>query len=89
MISNLIETCTQKLILNHLTGNNCPGFCNYILDRYFFKLTLGICLKLIFWPVAFKSNITKIPVAFKPELSTQIGAYAAFKFNHKALLILT
>ena len=40
----------------------------------FFKLTLGSdCLELFFWAVDFKkpsspSNITKIPVAFKPEL---------------------
>ena len=30
------------------------------------------------------SNITKIPVAFKPELYTQFGAYAVFKYNHQA-----
>ena len=27
------------------------------------------------------SNITKITIAFKPELSTQLGAYAPFKVN--------
>ena len=26
-------------------------------------------------------NFTKIPVVFKPELQTQYGAYAVFKFN--------
>ena len=27
------------------------------------------------------SNITKMPVAFKPELYTKFSAYALFKFN--------
>ena len=37
------------------------------------------CLGLSLWRVAFKTilnNITKIPVAFKPELQIKFGAYA-------------
>ena len=41
MITNLIEPCMGKLILNHLFGNTRPEFCNGVLDSYFFKLTLG------------------------------------------------
>ena len=41
IITNLIEPRMGKLILNHLTGNNCPEFHNGLLDSYFFKLTLG------------------------------------------------
>ena len=73
MITNFIEPRMEKLIFNHLIGNDCPEFQNRLLDSYFFKLTLGSdCLELCFWEVAFKTilsiNITKIPVAFKPEL---------------------
>ena len=47
VITNLIDPRIRKLILNHLTGNNCPEFCNGFLDTYFFKLTLGSdCLEL-------------------------------------------
>ena len=28
------------MILNHLTGNNCPEFLNRLLRSYFYKLTL-------------------------------------------------
>ena len=50
------------------------------------ELTLeGDCLELCLWTVAFKTiltrNITKIPVAFKPEIQTQFGAYVVFIFN--------
>ena len=50
------------------------------------ELTLrGDCLELCFWTVALKTilinNITKAPAAFKPQLSTQLGAYAVFIFN--------
>ena len=41
MITNLIETRIGKLILNHLNGNNGPEFCDELLDRDFFELTLG------------------------------------------------
>ena len=40
MITNLIEPCMGKMILNHLTGNNCPEFLNGLLRSYFYKLTL-------------------------------------------------
>ena len=40
MITNLIEPCMRKMILNHLTGNNCPEFLNGLLSSYFYKLTL-------------------------------------------------
>ena len=73
MITNLIELGMEKLILNHMIGNNCPEFCNGLPDSYFFKLILrSDCLEVCFWTITFKSswfsNITKIPVAFKPEL---------------------
>ena len=73
MITNLIELCMEKLILNHLIGNNCPEFCNGLPDSCFFKLILrSDCLEVCLWTVTFKSswfsNITKIPVVFKPEL---------------------
>ena len=73
MITNLIELCMEKLILNHLIGNNCPEFCNGLPDSYFFKPILrSDCLEVCLWTVTFKSswfsNITKIPVVFKPEL---------------------
>ena len=32
MITNLIELCVEKLILNHLNGNNCSDFRNELLD---------------------------------------------------------
>ena len=50
MIINLIEPRIGKVILNHLTGNNCLEFCNGLtLNSYFFKLTLGSdCLELCF-----------------------------------------
>ena len=49
-----------KLILNHLIGNNYPEFRNGLLDRYFFKLTLGSdCLELCLWTVTFKPILTQ------------------------------
>ena len=39
MITNLIKSRLEKLVLNHLIGNNCPMFRNGLLD--FFKLTSG------------------------------------------------
>ena len=70
MITNLIELRREKLILNHLIGNNCPEFPNGLLDSYFFKLNLGSdCSELCFCNLLSKPyrliNITKIPVAFK------------------------
>ena len=60
MATNLIEPCMGKLILNHLTGNNCPDFRKEDLDSYFFKLTLGSdCLELCFWAVVFKTILTQ------------------------------
>ena len=48
MITNSIKPRIGKLILNNLTGNNCPEFCNGLLDSYFFKLTSdGDCLELV------------------------------------------
>ena len=41
-------------------------------------------LQLLLQP-SWLSKITKIPVAFKLELSTQFGTYANFKFNPCAL----
>ena len=41
MITNLIESGMEELILNHLIANNCPEFCKDLQDSYFFKLTLG------------------------------------------------
>ena len=73
MITNLIELFIWKLILNHLIRNNCSEFLNRLLDSYFFMLTLrSDYLELCFWVVASKiisilSNITEIPVAFKPD----------------------
>ena len=40
VIANLIEPCMWKLILNHLKVDNCPEFCNRLLDSYCFKLNL-------------------------------------------------
>ena len=40
VIANLIEPCMWKLILNHLKVDNCPEFCNGLLDSYCFKLNL-------------------------------------------------
>ena len=73
MTPNLIEMRLGKLIINHLIGNNCPEIRNRLLDSCLFKLTLGRdYLKLCFWQSFSKpswlSNITKIPIAYKPEL---------------------
>ena len=47
MVTNLIESCMGKMILNHLIGNNCPEFLNGLLGSYFYKLTLEKgCLQL-------------------------------------------
>ena len=66
-------------------------YCEISKNTYFEKhlhmaapeLTLGSdCLGLSFGTVGFKTiQITKIPVAFKPELQTQFGTYALFTFN--------
>ena len=34
MITNLIEPRKGKLMLNHLTGKNCPEVCIVLLDTY-------------------------------------------------------
>ena len=43
-------------------------------------------LQLLLQP-SWLSKITKIPVAFKLELSTQFGTYANFKFNPLKLTV--
>ena len=40
-ITNLIEPCLEKLILNHFIRNNYPEFRSGPLESQFFKLTLG------------------------------------------------
>ena len=40
MITELVEPRMEKLILNHLTENNCTEFLDGRLDSYFLKLTL-------------------------------------------------
>ena len=48
MITNLIKPRIRKLILNHLTGNNCPEFPNGLLDSHFFRQTLGYdCVEFV------------------------------------------
>ena len=69
-------------------------YCEISKSTYFedhlhtaaFEVTLGIgCLWLFSGESLSKpsrpSNITKIPVAFKPELETQFGKYTLFKFS--------
>ena len=53
LMTNLIEPRMEKLIINHLIGNNCPEFRHGFLDLYFFKLIVGSdCLKRCFWIIA-------------------------------------
>ena len=60
MITNLIEPRMGKLILNHLTGNNCQELCNGPPDSYFFRLTFGSdSLELCFLAAAFKTILTQ------------------------------
>ena len=74
IIINLMELCMgNMLMLTYLIGNSFLGFHNGVLDSYLFKLTLGIdCLECFPGQLLLKascpSNITKIPVIFKPEL---------------------
>ena len=86
MITNLIEPCMGKLILNHLIGNICSEFRNGLLDSYFFKLTLGSdCLELCFWRVVFKTILAqqhyKNTSRFQTIALSTICTYAVFKFN--------
>ena len=74
MMTDLIEPRMEKLILNHLIGNNCPVFRNGSLGSYFFKLTLGSdYLELCFCRGESLSNhpdsviLQKYQVSFKPE----------------------
>ena len=54
MITNFIEPCMGKLILNHLVGIELDFWTG------FFKLTLGSdCLEPFFGPVAFKIILTQ------------------------------
>ena len=47
MITNLIEPCMGKLILNHLFGNNCPRVLQWASGQLLFQTTLGSdCLEL-------------------------------------------
>ena len=60
IITNLIESRTDKLILNHLIGNNRPEFRNRVLGIYFFKLTVESgCSELYFWAVACKTILAQ------------------------------
>ena len=59
MITILIKTRWEKVILNHLIGNNCPELPNGLPDSYFFKLNLGSdCSELCFCKFTFKIILT-------------------------------
>ena len=86
MNTSLIELYMGKLILNHLVGNNCPEFRSRLLDSCFFKLALrSDGLELYFRVLALKTILTqqyfKNTSHFKPELQTQFGVYAVFRFH--------
>ena len=56
----VFEPRMRKLILNHVTGNNCPEFRNGLLGSYFFKLALEMdFLELCFRRVALKTILTQ------------------------------
>ena len=57
MITNMIEPCMGKLILNHLIGNNSFEFGNGLLDSCFLKLTLGSD----FWELFLDSHFQNHP----------------------------
>ena len=72
MITNLIEPRMGKLILNYLIGNNCPEFCDGILDSYFIKLTLeSDCLELCFLDSRFKNQLDLVILQKDQSLSNQ------------------
>ena len=69
----------------------CEIFAKYLfLKNICVRLLLNWLDEVIVWNFVsgqsvskptWLSNITKIPVAFKPELLTEFGAYAVFIFN--------
>ena len=85
IIANLIEPRMRKLILNHLIGNT-NGFCNGLLNSYFFELTLrSDCLKLCYLAIVFETTLAlkcyKNTSRFQTRALCTIRQYVVFKLN--------
>ena len=86
----LLAACTDHLVdsipYTYVSCLLSPEFRSGLLNSYFFKLALGSdCLELFsgqsLSKVSKLIDITKISVAFKPELQSKFEAYAVCKFN--------